>query len=479
MVMADVGDHDRGRRKRRRGTRRDFPEHDMMMMPTRASKPPVILAKPSSHLDVKKSQSTESLNGPEGGSTNSMPVDKPPILLKSRSENHHIASINGSVNSGINMVSSDGSGTAPVYSIQRPQPAGGHRLAPGSDNIRHHVAGEGFTRLAPPPEMTRCIKLVDESFNWCESGMELLLDQTDFLVIGVLGLQGVGKSTILSHLADCDIEPSKNWLAFRPQQKEMREVCSHQTVGIDMYVTSERTIYLDTQPVLSASVLHHFIQHDKKYPTEFSSAENCVEIQSLQLAAFILTVCNVVLVVADWFIDTNLIRFLKTAEMLKPPTPGHDSNIVEEYFPNVVFLLNKAERDDFSVETYTSMQATLDVMMSGSRLNYKGGINMVGCRGLPGLTTRTVQNKVNLALVSEMNDASKDNDGVLSLMPAYRGHPGFASLMNSLRKQLLAIPRHLLTHTTLSEKNWFHYAARTWDGAKKSQMFLEYNRLLP
>jgi len=72
-----------------------------------------------------------------------MPVDKPPILLKSRSENHHIASINGSVNSGINMVSSDGSGTAPVYSIQRPQPAGGHRLAPGSDNIRHHVAGEG------------------------------------------------------------------------------------------------------------------------------------------------------------------------------------------------------------------------------------------------------------------------------------------------------------------------------------------------
>jgi len=42
-----------------------------------------------------------------------------------------------------------------------------------------------------------------------------------------------------------------------------------------------------------------------------------------------------------------------------------------------------------------------------------GGINMVGCRGLPGLTTRTVQNKVNLALVSEMNDASKDNGSIL------------------------------------------------------------------
>ena len=28
-------------------------------------------------------------------------------------------------------------------------------------------------------------------------------------------------------------------------------------------------------------------------------------------------------------------RFLRTAEMLKPPTPGHDGTVVDEYFPHV------------------------------------------------------------------------------------------------------------------------------------------------
>ena len=37
---------------------------------------------------------------------------------------------------------------------------------------------------------------------------------------------------------------------------------------------------------------------------------------------------------------------------------------------------------------------------------------MVGCQGLPGLTTRTVQSKVNLSLITEKNDANKDNGNV-------------------------------------------------------------------
>ncbi len=49
-----------------------------------------------------------------------------------------------------------------------------------------------------------------------------------------------------------------------------------------------------------------------------------------------------VIVVQDWFIDINLIEFLKRAEMLKPPTPSpgpkHDESNVddtEDYFPNI------------------------------------------------------------------------------------------------------------------------------------------------
>jgi ABC-type thiamine transport system ATPase subunit len=42
---------------------------------------------------------------------------------------------------------------------------------------------------------------VDEAFQFCDGSLEFLLDQNDFMVVGCLGLQGVGKSTLMSLLA--------------------------------------------------------------------------------------------------------------------------------------------------------------------------------------------------------------------------------------------------------------------------------------
>lgn len=75
----------------------------------------------------------------------------------------------------------------------------------------------------------------------------MLLDQTDFLSVGVLGLQGVGKSTLLSLLAGNNKPSDEKSLAFKPQSRDVRDVCSHQTMGVDLFVTSERMILLDTQ----------------------------------------------------------------------------------------------------------------------------------------------------------------------------------------------------------------------------------------
>lgn len=49
--------------------------------------------------------------------------------------------------------------------------------------------------------MMNCIKFMDESMQLCENPLEYLYDQQDFLVIGCLGTQSVGKSTIMSLLA--------------------------------------------------------------------------------------------------------------------------------------------------------------------------------------------------------------------------------------------------------------------------------------
>lgn len=49
-------------------------------------------------------------------------------------------------------------------------------------------------------EMTNCAKFMDENMQLSESALEFLCDQQDFLVVGCLGTQGVGKSTIMSLL---------------------------------------------------------------------------------------------------------------------------------------------------------------------------------------------------------------------------------------------------------------------------------------
>ncbi|VDI12730.1 protein SMG9 [Mytilus galloprovincialis] len=433
-------DRDRGGGGRRRPRRRDMlpsgrgRKVEREYEPPEVAKPPIILAKPSQEQTLSQVSITKS-------------QDKPVVMVRK----------------------DDTSGeTTPQL----------HRHLSQQTLISD---SSSQSRLALPPEMIHPVKLVDDNQNWIETGMEMLVDQTDFLVIGVIGGQGVGKSTILSLLAGNSPEDSLRSYIFAPQNRDCQESCVHLTDGIDMFVTGQRVIFLDTQPILSASVLEQFIKNDKKVSTEFTTVENYMEIQALQQTAFLMTVCHIIVVVQDWFTDTSLLRFLQTAEMLKPSTPStsHDSSPEEnaDYFPNVVFILNKANRDDFSIQSYGSMQYTLKKAFDTSKLNILEGVTMADGKIIPGLNHKTIDLDVNLFLLPNIDDM-KTEDPMSMLLPDYRGYPSFDNLINSLRQQIYYMPREHLTHATLSEKNWFHYAARTWDAVKKSQLMAEYNRLL-
>ena len=43
---------------------------------------------------------------------------------------------------------------------------------------------------------------------------------------------------------------------------------------------------------------------------------------------------------------------------------------------------------------------------------------------------------------------------LFSLLPGYRGHPSFQSLVSKLRSQVMSMARPQLSHTILTEKNW-------------------------
>ncbi|EGV99386.1 Protein SMG9 [Cricetulus griseus] len=188
-------------------------------------------------------------------------------------------------------------------------------------------------------------------------------------------------------------------------------------------------------------------------------------------------------------------RFLQTAEMVKPstPSPSHESSSSAgsdegtEYYPHLVFLQNKARREDFCPRKLRQMHLMIDQLMAHSHLRYKGTLSMLQCNIFPGLPPDFLDSEVNLFLVPFMDSdaesetpprAGPGSSPLFSLLPGYRGHPSFQSLVSKLRSQVMSMARPQLSHTILTEKNWFHYAARIWDGVKKSSALAEYSRLL-
>ncbi|KAJ6663626.1 hypothetical protein lerEdw1_009705 [Lerista edwardsae] len=487
-------------------------------------KTPIILAKPPAERSKGAPAPT-----PAPAPAPAPAIEKPIVLMKSREEGKGpagVAEASSQPAAVVAKVEKEGQRpTQPVYQIQN---RGMGSTTP--TGTMDPVVGQA--KLLAPEKMKHSIKLVDDQMNWCDSAIEYLLDQTDVLVVGVLGLQGTGKSMVMSLLSANQPEEDQRTYVFRTQSQEIKERGGNQTSGIDFFITQERIIFLDTQPILSPSILDHLINNDRKLPPEYNLPHTYVEMQSLQIAAFLFTVCHVVIVVQDWFTDLSLYRFLQTAEMVKPstPSPSHESSGSSgsdegtEYYPHIVFLQNKAKRENFCPRNLKQMHLVVDKIMMHSHLKYKGTLSMLECNIFPGLPQSYLDSEVNLFLLPFM-DADSDDAlpragtellaclfiGVLpggavlrfaqsflpkatrpsatlsaapgsgplfSLLPGYKGHPSFQCLIAKLRSQIMSMSRPQLSHTILTEKNWFHYAARIWDGVKKSSALSEYSRLL-
>uniref|UniRef100_A0A674G872 Nonsense-mediated mRNA decay factor SMG9 n=1 Tax=Taeniopygia guttata TaxID=59729 RepID=A0A674G872_TAEGU len=440
-------------------------------------KTPIILAKPPAERQPPPA-------APKAGPAQAPPppAPAPPIvLMKARGED-------GRGGGGASAAPGEGPQQAPPTEREGPRPTQpvyqlhSRGLAPPAALD----PAQAQARLAAPEKMKTSIKLVDEQMNWCDSALEFLLEQTDVLVVGALGLQGTGKSTVMSLLAGNQPEEDPRSFVFRPQPPELRERGGAQTGGIDLFVTQERVLFLDTQPILSPAHLDHLINNDRKLPPEFALPHAYVETQSLQIAAFLFTVCHVVLLVQDWFTDLGLYRFLQTAEMVKPPTPSpsHDSSGAgaeepSEYYPHLVFVQTRAPPECFSPRRVGQMQRVLGRLMAHSRLKYRGtggfgGIwgDLGGLRWILGATGRDWEK------LGGTGKGLKADSGLL----VYTGR-GLGVDWGELGGHLLPV----LVHTGLywsalvyTGFYWcrFHYAARIWDGVKKSSALAEYGRLL-
>lgn len=202
-----------------------------------------------------------------------------------------------------------------------------------------------------------------------ERSISLLSENTDFTVVGVLGAPGVGKSTILNQLYGFDGSASSVLPPFGIQTEEHQATARHCSVGVELRVSVERLILLDTQPVFSASVLADLMRPDGSSAVpalagEAMSAELAHELMGLQIGLLLCSVCHVVLLVTEGLHDFSLLRLVQTVEMLKQgipdpslPPPGTsgsagggmavDSDTLPdesaEFFADPVFVFSKLQ----------------------------------------------------------------------------------------------------------------------------------------
>lgn len=202
-------------------------------------------------------------------------------------------------------------------------------------------------RHAPPRLPSTRVKLVTPALQFATDLASTLggcLEASNLAVVGVLGLDGVGKSTVLSLLARDERAATVKHM-FPPQSLETAALARSETLGVDLAIipngpglassTSHRhLVLLDAQPVLSGALLADqlaksetsssaSIQQQQQQqrgffnPPAALSAEQQIDVASHQLAVFLASVCHYVIVVHDALASEDpedalvLVRFMR------------------------------------------------------------------------------------------------------------------------------------------------------------------------
>lgn len=192
-----------------------------------------------------------------------------------------------------------------------------------------------------------------------------------FFVVGVIGAQGVGKSTILN-LVGSTHSQQQSWPGaivnpvnpiFRTRQSAQAHFSNMPvTEGIEIFITADRTILLDCSPVICNPYKKDLIMN---------------EIDDLKTTMFLLTVCHTLIVVDEGSsLNLPLIRLIQCAEKMKL---DYDRNSTSEPFsPNILFVKNKCRNNSFLNSKQDELNAMYKYLFKDSKLKIDTDIHFDG-----------------------------------------------------------------------------------------------------
>ncbi|KAG9454406.1 hypothetical protein H6P81_007310 [Aristolochia fimbriata] len=340
------------------------------------------------------------------------------------------------------------------------------------------------------------VNLLSDSWDFhTDRILPFLTDNTDFTVIGVIGPPGAGKSTIMNELYGFDGSSPGMLPPFATQSEETRAMARHCTMGIELRISTERLILLDTQPIFSPSVLAEMMRPDGSSAIsvlngESLSADLAHELMGIQLGVFLASICHVLLVISEGVHDINMWHLMLTVDLLKHGIPDpsllspntqssnlgpdkdnkdNSSENNEEFLADPVFVYTKLQESDLHPRKITKLKAALSQYFSSSSF----------CR---------IEHAISSKEESSHNVKNRNNTGLMDqslfLLPTkvqddsqraqYRS---YMSMLGQLRDQILSMNSHTFTKS-ISERDWLKSTARIWDLVKKSPVIAEYSKTL-
>lgn len=405
-------------------------------------------------------------------------LDKPKILLKPKEEKPQPVPVQISIASRPVADRDNAASQDPKSFSSTTQKS----LTAASTVSSSQEAKDGPTSEATLAPMKRPATIITDYYQVNNQALDYVIEtNAAFFVVGIIGTQGVGKSTILNLLG------AKRWnrdnieeLLVNPANPIFKARTTHETIfsnmpvteGVQMYITSDRTILLDCSPVLCNPYKKDIVIN---------------EIDDMKLLMFLLTVCHTLIVVEEGTsLNLPLIRLIQSAEKMKL---DYDRETNDFYTPNVVFVKNKCINSDFLAGKRDNVDLLYKYLFKHSKL--KIGTDIYFDSSIT--DAKSLKNrKVNVVYLPLIDTTRKllymsiphsnrilNKLKILSENALYQGHPDLKLILDDFKQRVFMSSRPVFRslanpQAPFTEKSWSHLVLGVWDSHKNNYFLRKY-----